>query len=75
MPDWLGPRSPRFFSCQAEEAGGEAVGGVKLIGTPYNFFYTGTPPILLGGCVSNAVFIHPLMILAEHLTPPPFLFL
>ena len=60
MPDWLGPRSPKFFSCQAEEAGGEAIGGVKLIGTPYNFFYTGRPPpTLLGGCVSHAVFIHP----------------
>ena len=59
MPDWLGPRSPRFFSCQAEEAGGEAIGGLKLIGTPYNFFYAGRPPTLLGGCVSHAVFIHP----------------
>ncbi len=59
MPDGSGPRSLVFFSCQAEEAGGEAIGGMRLIGTPYGFVYTGMPPILLGGSGPNSVFIRP----------------
>jgi hypothetical protein len=32
---------------------------MKLIGTPYRWFYTGMPPILLGGSGPNAVCIIP----------------
>jgi hypothetical protein len=30
-----------------------------LIGTPYRSFYTGMPPMLLGGSGPNSVFIRP----------------
>jgi hypothetical protein len=30
-----------------------------LIGTPYRSFYTGMPPMLLGGSDPNSVFIRP----------------
>ena len=31
----------------------------RLIGTPYGFFYTGMPPILLANSVANSVLIRP----------------
>jgi hypothetical protein len=44
---------------------------MKLIGTPDCWFYTRTPPMLLGGSDSKAVSITPYSILAEALDFPP----
>ena len=53
------PRSLALFSCRSRRSRGEAIGRMKmkLIGTPYCLFYTGMPPILLGGSGPNTVCI------------------
>ena len=43
------PRPLSLFSCRSRRRRGEAIGRMKLIGTPYRLFYTGMPPILVGG--------------------------
>ena len=54
---------PRILQLSVGRSRGEAVGRIqKLIGTPERFFYTGKPPVILGGSYPLLVFIRPLSI-------------
>src|SRR5208283_2325494 len=66
---------PRVLQLSVRRSRGEAIGRMKLIGTPYRLFYTGMPPLLLGGSGLNAVCILPWSLLVKSMVfSPKFLY-